>query len=437
MPESTQTRTAVRTPPGDRRIILAAAGIAAAVIAVAGSAFALQAGQPDIAGRAVPLVTQSAHSADAPSVPSGMVRLVPAAAAGPAPFAAAIRVAVPTLSSDAVAAVAAARANWPIDPTVGVALVEGSSAGVYVGDPGQPDCRVSELGTAVTAAGAATGAWAAALGIAPDQVTSYLATLTPVLLGSDSWLAVSDLTAGAAVPTAAVLQAGTAVLIDASGTPRVRCADAAPLTAADALPFADQLTTGVPWAGYDPASVIGIRPALPMTQISLISLTSGVAYAQSLHAPPAPAAPASSTSPAPPPASTVGPTTLTVTAPAPAPAPAPVTIADAGDLGLSVPMTRPACDGAGAVFLFAAVTPGAYASEIQHALNAFPGSRYLRTDLACTSLYQSSDDGNPIYAVYRPAGRTTATLCAAVAAAGGDAYGKWLDNSTDPSRHVC
>ena len=270
--------------------------------------------------------------------------------------------------------------------------------------------------------------------------------LTPVVLGSDSWLTVSDLTEGAAVPTAAVLQAGTAVLIDTSGTPRVRCADAAPLAAAAAVPFAGQLTTGMPWAGYDSSAVVAIRPAAPMKQVSLISLTSGFAYAQSLLAPTNPTTTGTQTQttlPAPPPATTVAAATLTVTAPAPVTTPAagdpgiPRGRSTAGDLGLSVPMTRPACDGTGVVFLFAAVTPGAYAGEIQYALDKFPGSRYLRTDQACSSLYQSSDDGNPIYAVYRPAGSTSATLCAAVAAAGGDAYGKWLDNSTDPSQHVC
>ena len=432
-PDLTQTRAAAQGSSRNRLTILAVASIVTAVTVLAGAAFVVRAGQTDVAGQAVAMANAAAvlTAVDSATSTTGVVRLVPADSAGPAPFTTG-KVAAPTLPSAAVAAVAAARANWPIDPTAGVALVEGSSEGVYAGDPGQPDCQVGELGTALTAAGGATGAWAAALGIAPNQVNSYLATLTPVLLGSDSWFTVSDLTAGAAVSTSAVLQSGTPVLIDASGTPRVRCADAAPLAAAAAVPFAGQLVTGMPWAGYDSASVIAIRPAAPMTRVSLISLTSGVAYTQSLLAPTSTVASASTTAPAPAPAPT---TSMTVTVSAPAPAP--FSIPAAGDLGLTVPMTRPACDGTGVVFLFASVTPGAYAGEIQYALNRFPGSRYLRTDQACASLYQSSDAGNPIYAVYRPAGSTSASVCAAVAAAGGDAYGKWLDNSTDPGQHVC
>lgn len=133
---------------------------------------------------------------------------------------------------------------------------------------------------------------------------------------------------------------------------------------------------------------------------------------------------------------TVGPATPGA-APAPAPvAPAAPAGAVQGDLGLSVPMIKPACDGTGIVLLFASVTPGAYAAEIQQALNEFPNSSYLRTDQACPSLTQATAAGDPIYAVYRVAGPNTASVCAGVAAAGGNAYGKWLDNSTPPEARV-
>jgi hypothetical protein len=123
--------------------------------------------------------------------------------------------------------------------------------------------------------------------------------------------------------------------------------------------------------------------------------------------------------------------------PAPAPA-APAAPAGAvqGDLGLSVPMTKPACDGTGIVLLFASVTPSTYAQEIQQALDEFPNSSYLRTDQACPSLTQATAAGDPIYAVYRVAGPNAASVCAAVASAGGSAYGKWLDNSTPPEARV-
>ena len=106
-----------------------------------------------------------------------------------------------------------------------------------------------------------------------------------------------------------------------------------------------------------------------------------------------------------------------------------------GDLNLSVPMTMPACDGTGIVLLFSSIDPSAYGAEIQDALNSHPGSSYLRTDQACSSLNQSSN-GNPIYSVYRPIGPDQDAVCAAVNGAGPPAYGKWLDNTTDPNSRI-
>jgi hypothetical protein len=107
----------------------------------------------------------------------------------------------------------------------------------------------------------------------------------------------------------------------------------------------------------------------------------------------------------------------------------------AGDLGLPTPMSRPACDGTGMVVLGNATDPGSYPADVQHLLNEYPGASYLRTDQSCPSLRQSLK-GNPIYAVYRVAGRTEADICAAVRGAGGQAYGKWLDTSSDPNSYI-
>ena len=136
--------------------------------------------------------------------------------------------------------------------------------------------------------------------------------------------------------------------------------------------------------------------------------------------------------------------TVTVTPTAPAPPTTAATQAapagdrgnTSGDLGLPVPMTRPACDGRGIVVLYSAVTPGAYGQEIGSALAQFPGASYLRTDMACPSLRQRDENGNVIYAVYRPSGYSKQELCADVRSAGGPAYGRWLDTTSDPAALV-
>lgn len=82
-------------------------------------------------------------------------------------------------------------------------------------------------------------------------------------------------------------------------------------------------------------------------------------------------------------------------------------------LNVSTPTSHPACDGTGIVVLGNATAPGSYESEIQSLLNRFPGTEYLRTNESCASL-RPSLNGNPIYAVYRVAGRTQGEVCSAV-----------------------
>jgi serine/threonine protein kinase, bacterial len=114
------------------------------------------------------------------------------------------------------------------------------------------------------------------------------------------------------------------------------------------------------------------------------------------------------------------------------PAPPP----NGGDLGLSQPISKPACNGQGIVILGSVTTPGEYADGVRRLLAAHPGALYLRTDQTCPSLRAATEDGNPIYAVYRLGGRTEAQVCAAVRRSGGDAYGKWLNSTTDPEERI-
>lgn len=128
--------------------------------------------------------------------------------------------------------------------------------------------------------------------------------------------------------------------------------------------------------------------------------------------------------------------TPTVAPPPPRPSASPTASPPFGDLGLARPMSRPSCNGQGIVVLGSVTTPGQYPAGVQGLLDAHPGASYLRTDQTCPSLRPETDEGNPIYAVYRPAGDTTAEVRSAVCYAGGDAYGKWLDYTTDPGFQI-
>lgn len=110
--------------------------------------------------------------------------------------------------------------------------------------------------------------------------------------------------------------------------------------------------------------------------------------------------------------------------------------ADDADLGLSVSISSPACDGAAAVILASATDPARYAADVQAALDAHPGAQYLRTDRSCGSLRDRDDDGNAIYAVYRVVGHGMGDLCAALPGQPTGSYGKLLDDTSDPSRPI-
>ena len=100
-----------------------------------------------------------------------------------------------------------------------------------------------------------------------------------------------------------------------------------------------------------------------------------------------------------------------------------------GDLGLSIPVSSVGCDGTVIVIFGSAVSPSTYSSDVQALLDAHPGSSYLRTDQACTSLVQATQDGKPLYAVYQSFGTDVAAACAA---APGDASVRRLENSGNP-----
>lgn len=133
------------------------------------------------------------------------------------------------------------------------------------------------------------------------------------------------------------------------------------------------------------------------------------------------------TAPPPPQAQPVpAPATPPPTAPPPRPPAAPL-----GDLGLRQPMSRPACNGQYIVILGSVTTPGLYEAGVQRLLDAHPGAFYLRADQTCPSLRAATEDGNPIYAVFVPAGTTQAQMCARKRTFDGDAYGKVLNYTTD------
>lgn len=133
-------------------------------------------------------------------------------------------------------------------------------------------------------------AWAGVHRITPAQIDAYMDRLTPVLLRTDT--RVTDhgyIEVGQAIPRQAVLQAGTAVLVDNYGAPRARCISGSPLVdpVAASAPVARRggnvavqpaavqarprvVFVGPRWPRFDPVTIVVIRRVTRVIEYFLI-----------------------------------------------------------------------------------------------------------------------------------------------------------------------
>nr|WP_055636078.1 DUF6777 domain-containing protein [Streptomyces griseoruber] len=183
-----------------------------------------------------------------------------AARTGPDPFTES------TATDNSTATASAAPAPGTTEPT-GNALksVDGGAAGVYGGTRDTASCDVEKQIGALAAAPAKNRAFASVAGVEPAGVPGYLRSLTPVQLRMDTWVTNHGYRDGAVTTYQSVLQAGTAVLVDGHGVPRVRCACGNPLT----RPVPQQTAperTGDTWPSYKSSNVVVITPAVKVVK---------------------------------------------------------------------------------------------------------------------------------------------------------------------------
>ncbi|WP_326734359.1 DUF6777 domain-containing protein [Streptomyces sp. NBC_01022] len=138
--------------------------------------------------------------------------------------------------------------------------VDGSAPGLYGGTRKVASCDVEKQISALTDQPAKNKAFASVEGIDPSGVPAYLRALTPVQLRLDTRVTNHGYENGAATSYQAVLQAGTAVLVDDRGVPRVRCACGNPLLPPVALKGTPEVK-GDPWPGYRAGQVVVVEPA--------------------------------------------------------------------------------------------------------------------------------------------------------------------------------
>lgn len=186
------------------------------------------------------------------STSQGEVFLQPAADTGPDPF----------TESTAKESSAAPVSPSPTELATQNAVqgVQGGAPGLYGGTRNVASCDVEQQITYFEGAPEKQRAFASVARVDPPDVPAYLRSLTPVQLRIDTRVTNHGYKDGAATSYQAVLQAGTAVLVDDRGVPRVRCACGNPLSPPVAQQSAPK-ATGDEWPGYKPSNVVVVTPA--------------------------------------------------------------------------------------------------------------------------------------------------------------------------------
>ncbi len=154
--------------------------------------------------------------------------------------------------------------------------VAGSSPGLFGGTRNQQACNPDQLVAFLTADLPKAEAWAAVHGIDPADIDTFVAGLTPLVLTRDTQVTNHGFRDGSANQIPAVLQAGTAVLVDQRGLPVVKCGCGNPLLPpAQITPELDVRVVGSPWAGWHPDRVVIIGVDTRVDSFVLVDLDGG------------------------------------------------------------------------------------------------------------------------------------------------------------------
>lgn len=146
----------------------------------------------------------------------------------------------------------------PSVQTNGTVTVQGGHVGLYGGTLDQATCDKNQLVTYLQQNPDKGAAWASVLGISPADIPSYVATLTPVILRSDTFVTNHGFANGRATSIPAVLQAGTAVLVDDKGVPVTKCYCGNPLTPPPTYSSPPRYY-GPTWTGFSPTNITIIQ----------------------------------------------------------------------------------------------------------------------------------------------------------------------------------
>nr|WP_229849893.1 DUF6777 domain-containing protein [Streptomyces termitum] len=213
------------------------------------------------AALSVVLIGRSGDKGDTAGSGGGEVFLQNTSASGPDPFTAS------TARTDGSSASASLPSRSGTAGT-GTLQVSGATPGLYGGTRAVASCDVEKQVRYLAAEPAKNAAFGSVLGLGANEVPGYLRSLTPLQLRADTRVTNHGYRDGSPTAYQAVLQAGTAVLVDGRGVPRVRCACGNPLT--EPVAQKNPRTEGAAWTGYESSQVVVVAPATTVVNVFVV-----------------------------------------------------------------------------------------------------------------------------------------------------------------------
>src|SRR5664280_1427603 len=153
----------------------------------------------------------------------------------------------------------------------------GGTPGLYGGTLRQGSCDPRQMVAFLSAHPDKSAAWATVLGIRPADIAGYVASLAPVVLRSDVAVTNHGFTGGHVTSFPAVLQAGTAVLVDRYGSPVTKCFCGNPLTKPTA--YSRPTYTGARWPSFAPGGITIIQQTtVTIDSFTLVDRATGASF---------------------------------------------------------------------------------------------------------------------------------------------------------------
>jgi hypothetical protein len=164
-------------------------------------------------------------------------------------------------------AVGTDQANVTPPPQTG-GTFSGDTPGLYGGTRNVAQCDAQQMVTYLQQNPDKGAAWANALGITMADIPTYVSELTPVVLRSDTYVTNHGFENGRATPIPAVLQAGTAVLVDKYGTPVTKCYCGNPLRPPPR--YAKPRYAGPRWGAFEPSGITIVQKTTVIIDIFVL-----------------------------------------------------------------------------------------------------------------------------------------------------------------------